>query len=404
MLSPAAPAVTRVAVKALEADDDERAGPRLRRAPGPVIIMADAGADRLHQQPHRLPLDRDEALDPQHVFALGKDRDARRERRRVLHLADGDDEAVEIVVVVVELVVVMGAPVLDVVLGADAEPEHRGRIDLAVRDRDDLHRARQRVRHRGKRALRALLVQKIALVENDEIGASDLVLEHFFDGIVVVERGVRLALCGERIEIGGDPSAGERRPVDHRDHAIHGDAALDRRPVERLHQRLRQREPRRLDDDVLDGRRPREDRVERRHELVRDRAAETAIGELDDVLFRAGRVAAALQDFAVDADIAELIDDDGEPAPVRLAEDVPDQRCLARAEKARDDGAGNAGDRRRHSVSSSKSSGGTREIRPRFRMSGRPRQGIRPSFARASSRAPSIKLCASRAVSSSPNT
>ena len=85
------------------------------------------------------------------------------------------------------------------------------------------------------------------------------------------------------------------------------------RPVEGLHQRLRQREPGGLDHDVLDRGPARQDHVERRHEFVRHRAAQAAVGELDDVLFRAGRVAAALEDLAVDADVAELVDDDGEP-------------------------------------------------------------------------------------------
>ena len=38
----------------------------------------------------------------------------------------------------------------------------------------------------------------------------------------------------------------------------------------------------------------REDGVERRHELVRDRAAQAAIGEFDDVLLGARGIAAAL--------------------------------------------------------------------------------------------------------------
>ena len=96
----------------------------------------------------------------------------------------------------------------------------------------------------------------------------------------------------------------------------------------------------------------REDGVERRHELVRDRAAQAAIGELDDVLLRAGGVAAALEDLAVDADVAELVDDDGEPAALRIRQHMADQRRLSRAEKAGDDGAGHARERSGHSRSS----------------------------------------------------
>ena len=75
--------------------------------------------------------------------------------------------------------------------------------------------------------------------------------------------------------------------------------------------------------------------VERRHELVGDRAAQAAVGELDDVLLRAGGVAAAFEDLAVDADVAELVDDHREPAPVRVGQHVADQRRLARRRESR---------------------------------------------------------------------
>ncbi len=110
----------RLAVEALQSDHHEMALSRFRRAPGPVVIMADARADRLHQKPHRLAGDRDKTLHPQHVMRLRNAGDARRDRRGIVDLRQRHDEAVEIVVVVIELVVVMRPAVLDIVLGADA--------------------------------------------------------------------------------------------------------------------------------------------------------------------------------------------------------------------------------------------------------------------------------------------
>ena len=336
-------------------------------------------------------------------WQIGERRDASGERRRIGDLRQRHDEAVEIVVVVLGLLVVAGAAVLDVVLGADAETEQRRRIDLAVRHGDDLHRARQDARDRGERLIDAGGVEQVALVEHDEIGAGDLVLEHLLDGIVVIERGVGGALARQRLEVGGDAAVGERRAVDHRDDAVDRDAALDRRPVERLHQRLGQREAGGLDHDVLDRRPQRQNRVERRHELVRHRAAQAAIGELDDVLLRTGGIAAALEDLAVDADIAELVDDDGEPPALRIGEHVADQRRLAGAEKAGDDGAGHASERVGHQASPGKSSGGVRATSPRLSASGRPRHGITPSVAWENSRAPSISAPAPLSASRPPN-
>ena len=92
-----------------------------------------------------------------------------------------------------------------------------------------------RLRGRGIR-----LADQIALVEHDEIGTGDLILKNLLDWIVVIEGLVSGALARERGEVVGNATLGERGAIDHRHHAINGDAALDRRPVERLHERLRQ--------------------------------------------------------------------------------------------------------------------------------------------------------------------
>ena len=249
------------------------------------------------------------------------------------------------------------------------------------------------------------LIEQIALVEHDEIGAGDLILEHLFDRIVMIERVVGLALRRQRIQIERDAAVGQRRAVDHRDHAIHRHAALDRRPMERLDQRLRQRQAGGLDHDVLDPRHHGEDGVQRRHEFVGHGAAQAAVGKLDDVLLGARGVAAAFEDLAVDADVAELVDDHRQAAPAGVGQHVADQRRLPGAEKAGDDRAWDA--RKRgdgHSLCSEKSNGGTRAMSPRFSASGRPRQGIRPSAEPARSFAPCTSACASAAGSRWPNT
>ncbi len=194
-------------------------------------------------------------------------------------------------------------------------------------------------------------VQQIALGQNDEVGAGDLILEHFLDRIVMVERLVGAALCGKRVEVGSDPAFGEGRAVDHGNDAVDRHAAFHGGPLERLHQRLRQSQAGGLDQDVIDLRRARQDLVERRHEIVGDGAADAAIRQFDDVFLRAGIDAAALQDFAVDADVAEFVDDDGETLALGVFEDMADQRRLAGAEEAGDDGAGNAGQGSGHAIS-----------------------------------------------------
>src|SRR5262249_51943997 len=62
----------RAAVDALEAYHDQSAAPFVFVSPGAVVVVADAGADGLHEQPHRLAANLDEAFDAQHVLFLGR--------------------------------------------------------------------------------------------------------------------------------------------------------------------------------------------------------------------------------------------------------------------------------------------------------------------------------------------
>ena len=139
----------------------------------------------------------------------------------------------------------------------------------------------------------------------------------------------------------------------------------------------------------------RQNGIERRHEFVGHRAAQAAVGQFDDVFLGAGGVAAAFENFAVDADIAELVDDDGEAAALRIGEHVADQRRFAGAEKAGDDGAGNARERTASWVDLFKADGGNAgdqaalEIAP----AGRATAGCRPA-APARRRAPATRASA----------
>ena len=309
----------RGAVEAFQPDHHEPAFARLGGGPRPVVLMLTRGPTACTMRRIGLPATAAKPLTRSTSNARPAPATRCGKRGGIGDFADRHDEGIEIVVIVLCLVVVMGAAVGDVVLGADAEPEQQRLVDLAVGGGDHFDAARQHVGDRRQRLRIPAVVDEIALVEHDEIGAGDLVLEHLLDRIVMVERSVGGALRAERVEIGGDAAVGERRAVDHDHDAVDGDAALDRRPMERLHQRLRQRQAGGLDDDVLDAF-ARQNGVERRHELVGDGAAQAAIGEFDDVLLRAGVIAAAFENFAVDADVAELVDDDGEAAALRVGD------------------------------------------------------------------------------------
>ena len=79
-----------------------------------------------------------------------------------------------------------------------------------------------------------------------------------------------------------------------------------------------------------------------RQKIIRDGAAQAAIGQFENVVFSAGRVAAAEQHVAVDAELAELVDDDGQPMPRARRQQMAHEARLAGAEKAGDDRRGDA--------------------------------------------------------------
>src|SRR5262249_38100437 len=135
---------------------------------------------------------------------------------------------------------------------------------------------------------------------------------------------------------------------------------------------------------------------------VGDRAAEAAVGQFDDVLLRTGLVAATLENFAVDADVAELVHDHGQSPTVRMGQDVADQRRLPGPEETGHDGARHARGRSAHSTSS-KLTGGTRAGGPRLGGLGPSRPGVDAAVAHPRRRAPSTSA-GPQAISRPPKT
>ncbi len=131
---------------------------------------------------------------------------------------------------------------------------------------------------------------------------------------------------------------------------------------------------------MVERRRALQQRLDRRQEIVGDGAAEAAVGELDDVLLGAGFDAAGFEDFAVDPDVAEFVDDQRDAASAGVLQQVADHGGLAGAEKAGDDRRGDFF--QAHACGSvSRARGGRRATTPFFSAVGRSFQGINPSGA-----------------------
>ena len=283
----------------------------------------------------------------------------------------------------VERVVMRGAG-SEIVLGGGAEPEQNVGIHPALLRRDHLHGARHDGQDLALQPLAGIGADQVGLVEHDQVGGHELVFVDLGERIVVFDGRVLGALAGDRLRIVGEAAFGDGRRIDHGDDAVHGEARADGRPVEGLDQGLRQSEPRGLDENVLGRQVAVDQRLHGGYEIVGHGAAQTSIGELDDILLGAALDAAASQDFAVDADAAELIDDDGEALAARGLEQMAHERGFSRAEEAGDDGRGDAGSVGHSAASLAGSKGaGKRAITLVCNEAGRPDGNTTPVFALA---------------------
>ena len=286
-----------------------------------------------------------------------------------------------------EIIVLVGAvrrvvvrrPRRQVILGRRAQAEQHCRIQPALARRHQPHRAPDRATDLLAQPGNRRVIQQVGLVEHHHVGGLQLVLVDLRQRVVVLHRWVCLALPRDRVGIIGEPAGRHSRAVDHRDHPVHRHARAHLRPAERLQQRLRQRQPGGLDQDVLGRVGTIEQRLDGRQEIVGDGAAQAAVGQFDDVLIRATCDAATAQGLAVDAERAEFVDDDRDAPSAGVLQHVAHQRGLSRAEEAGDDGGGDFRDRCAHAANSS---GGTRAITTLARVAGR-RDGITVPVAEA---------------------
>lgn len=75
-------------------------------------------------------------------------------------------------------------------------------------------------------------------------------------------------------------------------------------------------------------------------EVFAQRAADAAVGELDEAVLAAGEVAFAGDECGVDVDFGEVVDDDRDALAMAVGEDVVEEGGFAGAEEAGEDGDG----------------------------------------------------------------
>ena len=334
-------AAYRDAVEALAADHDEPGLARLARAPGPVEMLLHAVADRLHDLRRsrpgtsRKPLTRNTSC-TRIARPAGRGTAGSATGPRVTTKLSKSSWSCSASSSWTEGRAARSSS------AAAARPSATSAGTLPSRATTSLTPAAAAPRSRRAAPAERGGIDQIGLVENDEIGAGELVGEHLLERVVVIERRVRRALQRDGLGIGGEtaaataaPSITASTPSTVMRVRISGQAKActsgfgNARPEVSI-------------EDVLGRLGAVEQPGHGRQEIVGDGAAQAAIGELDDVLLGAGGVAAAEQHLAVDAELAELVDDDGEPPPVgAVRQQMPHEARLAGAEEAGDDCRGN---------------------------------------------------------------
>jgi hypothetical protein len=200
----------------------------------------------------------------------------------------------------------------------------------------------RQLQHLRPDLLELLRRQLVRLGHDHEIGGGELILEQLAQRAIVIQVGIVAPLLLHLRRIIRELPGQHRGAVHQRHHCVDRATLPDFRPLEGLHERLGQREAARLDQDVIDAVAPLDQRLEHRHELLLHGATQAAVGELVE-RHRCARVlvtahAALAQQIAVDADLAKFVDDDRQPAPFGVAEQVAKQRGLSAPEKSGDDG------------------------------------------------------------------
>ncbi|MNT31180.1 hypothetical protein D3C72_1670050 [compost metagenome] len=166
----------------------------------------------------------------------------------------------------------------------------------------------------------------------------------------MVEVGVCQALRINGMRIMGKLAGCSCGRVHHGHHRVHGEDTGDLRPLKGLHQWLGQGQPTGLDQQHINIGAALSQGLHHRKELFLHGAAHAAVGQFVDLAL--GCVGAAFvlatdgtgpEDFAVNTQLAELVDDDCHAQALGLFKDMAHQRGLAAAQKAGDDGGGNLG-------------------------------------------------------------
>ena len=141
---------------------------------------------------------------------------------------------------VVVLVIVMGRAGIQIVFGGGGQAQHNFSVDGRVAGFDHLDGGAQLGPQLARRCAQNFGCHLVCLVDDHEIGAIDLILEHFFQRAVVIQCfvGFALGLNGDRV--GREKAGSDGGAIYDGDDTVHRQACTDFRPSESAYQRFRE--------------------------------------------------------------------------------------------------------------------------------------------------------------------
>ena len=248
-----------------------------------------------------------------------------------IHQPELDHHRIELLVIVLVflavLIVVVAVAQMDALFRRSADAKQQVEIELAVLCLHHLDLQRQFRTHQGFDPYAGGGIDKVGLGQHDQIGGQQLVLEQRVQRRFMVQIGVGTALRIHCLRVGGELASGGGGHVDDGDDRVHRARIANLGPVEGLHQRFGQGQSGSLDQDVVDLGPALDELAHHRVELFLHRATQAAVGQFIELPRALAAVfvatdAAAAQNFAIDAELAELIDDDGDTPAVGIGENV----------------------------------------------------------------------------------
>src|SRR5712691_52045 len=321
------------------ADEHDPALALLAGLPRALVVAVEDHVDALEHEPRGVVLERQDALGAQDVRAVLGDEvlhpweelvgierlvGPQRDRLHLLVVIVLEPVAMAAIVTVAMIVTVVAVLMLLAVEEGGLDVENAVEVEgVAAEHLGQRHRATLGAvqlgvgidaAHAHLDLAQLLRPDQVRLVDQDHVGERDLVLRL---------RGILEAVL-EPPGVGHGDDRVELGLAAHR--LVHEEGLGDRGRIG---------EPGGLHDDGVEPALAPHQAVDDAHEVAAHGAADAAVVHLEHFLVGADH------QLVVDADLAELVDDDGELLPVRLGQDAVEQRGLAGAEIAGQHGDGN---------------------------------------------------------------